>query len=319
MKPRALLNNLAEADLRLLRVFIAIAESGGLAAAELRLNISRSVISRHLKALESRLAVRLCDRGRAGFALTEEGTTVLAAARRLLAQIDAFRTEIGELHEGLRGELNLAVFDKFVTNPGCKLPAAIAAFDAVAPSVRINLHVAHSGEIEPGLLDGRFQLGIQPMHRASDSFEAVWLFGEPMQLYCAASHPLVAGGRTPDDAEIRAARLVGLGYHSPNMETFWRLGLQPVARAFDQEATVALILSGCYVGFLPAHYAQCFVADGTLCCIGAQVFHYHCDWHAFVPRNPAPSRLARRFLEILCACHDTGSVSDGAPAFVRPH
>ena len=64
MKSRALLTNLAEADLRLLRIFIAIAESGGLAAAELRLNISRSVISRHLKDLETRLGVRLCERGR---------------------------------------------------------------------------------------------------------------------------------------------------------------------------------------------------------------------------------------------------------------
>ena len=303
MKPRALLNHLAEADLRLLRVFIAIAESGGLAAAELRLNISRSVISRHLKALEARLGVRLCERGRAGFALTEEGVTVLASARRLIAQIDAFRTEIGELHAHLRGELNLAVFDKFVTNPACHLAEAIGRFGAEAPAVRINLHVAHSGELESGLLDGRFQLGIQPLHRASDSFESVSLFGEPMLLYAASTHPLLAGGGAPDDADIRAAALVGLGYHSPNMETFWRLGLQPTARAFDQEATVALILSGRYLGFLPAHYAQRFVDEGAMRCVGEHSFHYHCDWHAFVLRHPGPPRVVRRFVEVLRACH----------------
>lgn len=51
----------------------------------------------------------------------------------------------------------------------------------------------------------------------------------------------------PSDDELRRAAFVGLGYHSPNMESFWRLGLQPAARAFEQEASVLLIRSGRYV------------------------------------------------------------------------
>lgn len=302
MKPRALLSQLAEADLRLLRVFIAIAEAGGLAAAELRLNISRSVISRHLQSLEVRLGVRLCERGRGGFALTEEGHTVLAAARRLIAQIDTFRGEIGELRSGLRGELNLIVFDKFVTNPDCRLVEAIRRFVDEAPAVRLNLHVGRSNEIESGLVDGRFQLAIQPFHRASESFRSWSLFGEPMHLYCAAGHPLVAAGE-PDEAAIRAAALVGLGQHSPNMETFWRMGLAPAASAHDQEATAALILSGRFAGFLPDHYAAGFVAAGAMRRIGEAVFHYHCDWHVFIARTPGRTRIQRRFLELLFESH----------------
>lgn len=303
MKPRALLAKLAEADLRLLRVFVAIAEAGGLAAAELQLNISRSVISRHLKSLEARLGVRLCERGRGGFALTAEGVAVLAATRRLLAQLDAFRGEISELHGGLRGELNLIVFDKFVTNPACRLVEAITALGAEAPAVRINLHVGASGEIERGLLEGRYQLGIQPIHRASESFRSQPLFGEPMHLYCAAHHSLLADDGEPSEAAIRAAAFVGLGQHSPNMESFWRLGLQARASAFDQEASAALILTGRYLGFLPDHYAEGFVARGLMRRIGAERFHYHCDWHVFVPRNPAPARLAQRFLALLGEAH----------------
>ena len=69
-----ILGQLSNIDIRLLRVFRQIVESGGLSAAELQLNISRSVISRHLKDLETRLGgLELCRRGRAGFALTDEG------------------------------------------------------------------------------------------------------------------------------------------------------------------------------------------------------------------------------------------------------
>ena len=44
---RAILGNLSDTDIRLLRVFIVVAQAGGLSAAELELNIGRSTISRH--------------------------------------------------------------------------------------------------------------------------------------------------------------------------------------------------------------------------------------------------------------------------------
>jgi len=303
MKNRALLTNLAEADLRLLRIFIAIAESGGLAAAELRLNISRSVISRHLKDLETRLGVRLCERGRSGFALTEEGSTVLDAARRLLAQIEGFRREVAGLQGSLRGELNLIVFDKFVTNPDCRLAETIADFGEEAPGVTLDVHVASTSPIEKGLLEGRYQVGIHPFHRASDSLLSWPLFGEQMSLYGAPSHPLLRDGRVPDEAALRGAALVGLGYHSPNMEHFWRLGLQPAAHAHDQEASVLLIRSGRYLGFLPDHYASAFERDGLLRRIPSDTLQYRCEWVVSVARSPAPGRIARHFTSCLRAQH----------------
>jgi len=67
-RQRAVLGQLSDMDLRLLQVFKSVVECGGLAAAELELNIATSTISRHLKDLETRLGLVLCRRGRAGFA-----------------------------------------------------------------------------------------------------------------------------------------------------------------------------------------------------------------------------------------------------------
>ena len=85
-RPRALLGQLADMDLRLLQVFKSVVECGGLSAAELELNIGTSTVSRHLKDLETRLGLTLCRRGRAGFALTLEGQRVYDETLRLLVE-----------------------------------------------------------------------------------------------------------------------------------------------------------------------------------------------------------------------------------------
>ena len=79
-----------DVDLRLLRVFVAIVECGGLSAAESRLNIGRSTISAHLSDLEVRLGIKLCKRGRSGFELTETGRVTYQASLELLQQCEAF-------------------------------------------------------------------------------------------------------------------------------------------------------------------------------------------------------------------------------------
>jgi DNA-binding transcriptional LysR family regulator len=57
-------------DLRLLRIFVTIVEAGGFAAAQGELNLALSTISSHVAALEARLGMTLCRRGRSGFHLT---------------------------------------------------------------------------------------------------------------------------------------------------------------------------------------------------------------------------------------------------------
>ena len=67
-REKALLGQVGDVDLRLLRVFKAVADCGGMAAAELELNIAMSTISRHVKDLEQRLGLVLCRRGRGAHA-----------------------------------------------------------------------------------------------------------------------------------------------------------------------------------------------------------------------------------------------------------
>ncbi len=63
MARKALVKNLGDIDIRLLRIFKIVAECGGLAASEFELNIGRSTISKHISDLETRLGMKLCNRG----------------------------------------------------------------------------------------------------------------------------------------------------------------------------------------------------------------------------------------------------------------
>ena len=136
MTKRAILGQLADVDIRLLHIFRRVAEAGGISAAELELNIARSTISRHIKSLEERLGISLCRRGRGGFALTDEGRAIYDATLRLFSALDGFRSEVNEVHERMTGKVVLALFDKTVTNPSCRVSAAIRNFDRIAPEVR---------------------------------------------------------------------------------------------------------------------------------------------------------------------------------------
>lgn len=306
MVKKALLGQVGDAEIRLLKIFKAVVECGGLSAAELELNIGRSTVSRHVKELEERLDLVLCRRGRAGFELTADGRRVYDGALRLLGALEAFRGDVHDLHAGLTGRLALGIFDKTVTNPHAHLDQAIRDFRQAAPEVTLDITVGSLSSIEAAVMDGRISVGIVPDHRRSESLHYQPLFGEDMFLHCGRLHPLfgVAGG--PSLQQLQQHDYAGLAFHSPNMDASHRFGLKRRASVSDQEAVATLILSGTYIGFLPDHYAEAFVREGAMRRIAHPGCGYQVQFVALARRSPAPSRIAQAFWAALVAAH-TGS------------
>lgn len=303
---RSALGAVSDMDVRLLRVFKTVVDCGGMSAAELELNIGTSTVSRHIKDLETRLGLTLCRRGRAGFSLTPEGEQVYLETLRLLSSVDAFRIRVDEIHQRMGGELHIAVFDKTASNSEAHIGQAIASFRAIAPEVSLHLHVAPLNVIERGVLDGQFQVGIIPGHRSSGLLAYDELFSETMYLYCAPTHPLFAASAAQQPASwerLRAHAFAGLGYHSPNMEMSQQVQLGRSATGYDQESIATLILSGCYLGFLPDHYAYSFVQSGQMRAINPQVFNYRCSFFCIVRASPQAARVTQAFRAALLQHH----------------
>ncbi len=296
--------HIQQTDIRLLRVFQTIVQSGGIAAAEAVLNIGRSTISRQLSDLELRLGVKLCDRGPGGFALTEEGGRVFEAANHLLASVDNFALEVNEVNNRLVGRLSIALFDMTMTNPKAQVAAAFRRFDERAPDVNLQVAILGTDDTEKGLLNGEIHVGIVPNHRKSASLDYYPLYDERMFLFCGATHPWFArDDKSISPRDIRASRYAGLKFNSPNMVITQKERLNRNALVDDQEALAILVQSGRYIGFLPDHFAQPLIERGAIRKVRPDRYRYDTEFFAVVRRHPKPARIARVFLDCLRTAH----------------
>jgi DNA-binding transcriptional LysR family regulator len=304
MTRKAPLGRISDVDIRLLRVFHAVVACRGLSAAEMELNVGRSTISRHLSDLELRLGVTLCERGPAGFSLTPEGERVHEASTGLFSAINSFQSEINDVHVRHTGHLEIALFDKTVSNPAARLPQAIRRFDEIAPKVTIGIHMEPVNVIESGVLTGRFNVAIVPVQRESTGVIYHPLYAEQMYLYCGSGHPLFdAEERAIRQEDVRQHKYAGIGFQSPNLVVSHQLRLTRDADVYDEHALAVLILSGRYLGFLPDHYAKRFANEGAMRRIRPDVYHYQSNHAAVLSLTPKPSRLVQAFLGCLLNAH----------------
>jgi DNA-binding transcriptional LysR family regulator len=292
-------HRLLDVDLRLVRIFRAITESRGMAGAELVLDLSQSRISAGLAELEARLGVRLCRRGRSGFALTEAGAAVYEASHDLFEAVDRFCNKAGAVADSLKRVLRLGTVDALVTNGELSLSRALLRFRRQSPSVRIDFSTAGPEDLERQLVGGSRDIIVVPSLNRRAELRYVPLLEEKQSLYCAAGHPL---SRWPND-EVPAAALsehafVARGYlHSHDLRMIGHRGAE--ATVETMEAQLILILSGEFVGYLPAHYAEAWVARGELRCLNDRTFSYGSAFFAVSQSAGTENPLVRRFLSIL--------------------
>ncbi|KAF7954062.1 LuxR family transcriptional regulator [Cupriavidus sp. UYMU48A] len=286
-------------DLRLLRVFRTVAEVGSFTAAESVLGITKSAISLHMSDLEKRLGVRLCQRGRAGFALTDEGREVLRAGEAVLAAIEGFRTEVNQLHQSLRGELNIGLMNNLVTQPKMRITDALKGIRRQSDGVRINISMSTPGEIERGLLDGRLHIGALPMLTTLSALEYSPLYEELSQLYCSHNHRLFATAKSARVADLIEVPAVAPSYRMSAEAMQLHQELKCVATATDREGIAFLILTGEYIGFLPDHFAAGWVEKGMLTPLAPKEMQFAVTLGVATRKGRRKNLIVDRFLEFL--------------------
>ena len=300
-KPARPLPTVNDADIRLLRVFRTVVECGGFSAAEAELNISRAAISLHMADLERRLGLRLCRRGRAGFLLTDEGRLAYEAALRLLAGLESFRSEINAAHGRLRGELNIGITDNLVTLPRMRVTDSLRGLKQQGPEVRVNIRMIPPNEIERGVLDGRLHVGVVPARRALPGLARLPRYEAESRRYCGRGHPLFDA---PEDAVTRSAvKAADAVAPTEAQQVPEAVGLQralnATATATDREGVAFLILTGCYLGFLPTHYARQWVERGAMRALLPDSHRYSLEFHAVTQKGAQPNPVLERFLDLL--------------------
>ena len=287
-----------DADLRLLRVYRKVVECGGFSAAEVELGISRAAISMAMNDLETRLGLRLCQRGRSGFALTEEGGEVYEATLQLLASVEGFRTWVNGLHARLKGELNIGITDNLVTMPEMHITHALSALKERGPDVRINIRMIPPSEIELAVLDGRLHTGVIPDLKTLPGLEYLDLYEETSQLFCATGHPLFDATETREATLAHHDAVVPAYAQTPEIKAVHE-PLRAAASATDREGIAFLILSGRYLGYLPTHYAERWVREGRMRALEPVRWHYLTHYSAITRKGAPPNLVLESYLEEL--------------------
>ncbi len=286
-----------DVDLKLLRIFVAIVESGGLSAAETRLNIGRSTISSHLADLEVRLGIKLCNRGRSGFELTEPGRVTYQASLELLQQCEAFTTTVASSKNELSGRASISIIDTLASDPRCGIASVVASLRAQSANIQFDINVCEAREVETSVVNGRSLVGIGVSRHQIRGLDYYPLYNEVNFLYCGLGHPLFTCQSSETKALLQQAQVVTSNYMRDKETRNDDLNYTNAATAYHDEGIAHLILSGQFIGYLPEHYASDWVSKGLLKPILAEQYSYQIPLMLITSKNNTPSPLALALIE----------------------
>ena len=290
-----------DADIKLLRVFRGVVECGGFAQAQAHLGISLSSISMQVSALEQRLGVRLCDRGRGGFKLTADGERVLAESDALFASLDHFNDAVRSISGKLTGELIVGIEPATITIPDLRMADILKRFFDKTNDVKLTLWTLPVTDLHKLVIDGICHIGIGAFEQEVSGLVYEDVFIEEHLLYCGDRHELFAISDDEidlkDGLELRFAEdeIARSGPKGP-------IQFEPSAVANSMEAVAQLILSGEFAAYLPTHYAAQWATCGKMRAIKPDNLVVRHQFQIVTRKSEQESYVTQKFLSDFLAC-----------------
>jgi DNA-binding transcriptional LysR family regulator len=242
-------------ELRHLRYFVALAETGHFGQAAQRLNIVQPALSMQIRDLEEEVGGPLFTRTRQGVLLTAAGEVLLTEARRTLAQAEhardaarrSLRGEIGRVRVGFAGN---AVLSGMLTD-------ALRQFRARFPHAQVAVQEMPPNLQEDALVKGEIDIAygtVEPLAE-NRALRCERIGNWPMVVAMAQDHPLAKRARVPlkvlaneqiiafssDDGD---AGLVHLRAHLG-------IAVEPAFRVSSTLSVLALAAAGLGVALVP--------------------------------------------------------------------
>lgn len=139
-------------EIRQLRAFVAIAESGTFTAGALRVHVTQAAISMQIRQLENEIGAKVFVRAPRHVILTEAGEQLLRRARQILREHDAALDEIAELAGAERGRLRIGSASAMVLTD--QLPGILKELRSQHPGAEIGVASGTSEVLVDQILAG---------------------------------------------------------------------------------------------------------------------------------------------------------------------
>ena len=178
-------------DLRLIRYFVAVAETGNVTRAAEQLHISQPSLSAAIKQLEGQLGVELLARHGRRVTITPPGELLLRRGRELLAQADAVADDVRAHAAASPSRLRVGLSPTARYGVGPRLLAACAAH---APAVMLYTREDTTGALLRDVAASRLDLAVTfcAPRPPPPGVTLVPLVAEPAVVHLPDSHPLAA-------------------------------------------------------------------------------------------------------------------------------
>lgn len=138
-------------DLKRLRFFVEIADSGALSHAAQVLNVSQSSLSHHIAEMEADLGVVLLERRPRGVALTAAGQRLYEQARDVLQTVRSMETDIRRFSDEAGGRVSVGLPDTAALHVALKFMTDLRS---AAPRIALSITEAHSARLADRVLKG---------------------------------------------------------------------------------------------------------------------------------------------------------------------
>jgi DNA-binding transcriptional LysR family regulator len=250
-----------------LRLFVAVLDTGAIAAAAVRENIAPSAVSKRLSDLEDGLNTLLLQRSNRGIEPTAAGRELLNLARGVLNELDNIYWQIKEHSTGARGLVrvfaNISAITEF-------LPGPLRSFSARYPSIQIQLQEKVSDMVLKGVATNAADVGLYvPGKSVPAGVSSIPYQRDELVLATPVDHPL-AGVERITVAETLDYDYVGLHTGSAINQQLLRCArdadrpLKCRVQVTSFDALSLMIEAGMGIGVMPRMIGERFASLNRL-------------------------------------------------------
>jgi len=245
-------------NLRDLKYLVAIADLNSFSQAAERCFVSQPTLSTQVKKLEDELGATLFERNNRSVMPTEAGERIIAAARRILAEVDLIGEIAASSHDPFAGPFRLGAVP---TLASYVFPAAVRRICAALPKLKLLLIEEKTDILAGQLRAGYCDAALLALPVNDPALAAVELFEDPFLLAVPPGHPLASLERI-DPAALAEQKLLlldeGHCLRDQALDVCYRHGGQetPDFRATSLETLRMMVQAGSGVTLMPRMAAR---------------------------------------------------------------
>jgi DNA-binding transcriptional LysR family regulator len=287
-------------EFKAITVFVRAAQAATFHQASVDLGISPQAVSKMIRQLEQKLAVRLFRRTTRHISLTAEGQSFLESVRPGLDMVASAMGQAQSATEAIEGPVRISA----ALSARKVLVQPMAQFNALHPRVQFDLLLDDSfTDTVADRIDVGFRSGAQP----AGNLIACRLFGV-QQIVCASPSYIALHGAPQSLAELGQHRCTGFRNAATGKLQPWELMVNgelrrlSVATSFcsnDVEGEMAAVIEGMGIGLIDSINAAAEIRAGRL----VPLLTLHCSsnlaFYMYYPQRSHMPRRVRAFIDFV--------------------